>query len=90
MISSYFQSLDEHIDLVRQVLTSFNTDGVTPKLKKHKCFTNGIAYLGHVIKLGCLAVSSHTNDKIRDLQTPSKLHSYALSLGCATSSAGLY
>lgn len=42
-------------------------------LKKTSCFTNRIDYLGHIIKLRCLAASTYTNDAIRCLQTFSNI-----------------
>lgn len=63
----------KHIGHVCKILTLLRDAGVSPKLKKCKFFTEIIDYVGHIICLRRLEVSSHTTDTIRGLIAPTNL-----------------
>lgn len=68
-----FLTPDKRIAHVRQVLMLLQDAAVTLQRKKCEVFTNGTENLGHIIRPGCIEVSTRTIDAIRGLKYRSRV-----------------
>lgn len=65
-----FRSPQEHISLIRNLVTLLRSARVTLKEKKCWLFTNTVEYLGHVIRPSYLEIAESTKKPSVDYKTP--------------------
>ena len=66
----YSKTLEEHFTHMRTILGMLKDAGVSLKLPKCHFFQSSVDYLGHVIRLGKLEVSSRTCEALRQATAP--------------------
>ncbi|CAN8070819.1 unnamed protein product, partial [Agarophyton chilense] len=67
----FSQDVEIHLRHVEEILKALQSAGITLKFKKCEWFAGTVRYLGHVIKLGQLAIQEAQTAALHEVQPPS-------------------